>query len=265
MQENARKLWELSIRIGYAADLQVKLLAGRDKTKNWSEIIHAAQCVLLGQQLNMLLRLLGGLEQFSPRAPISDRAKLSDTTERQALMNVKREFKELKRKKTEVVASPLGLYLYEKSFSTLDEAIAMFHAALNKETLISAKLLQGNHQKAEPSVTGLQEKYHALCATVDNLYLMSFVDHLLISAKAIVEPPLALSPGENAKPLSKWAEMEGVKDVTERVYTCGDVDVTSVWTAVSKEVAEQTRPIESTLYALSLIEVAAEIGNKLAQ
>lgn len=263
LHENARKLWELSIRIGYAADLQVKLLAGRDTTKNWSGIIHGAQCVLLSRQLNMLLRLLGGLEQFSPRAPISQRAKQIDNTARQTLMNVKGEFKELKRKKTEVSTTPLGSYFYLKAQSTLNEAIAMFHAALNEETLIAASLLEEKRQKIQPSIAELQDKYQSLCAQADNAYLMSFVDHLLISAKAIVEPPAQPSPNEEPKPLSRWAEMEDVEDISQRVYTCGDIDVASVWSTVSNEVSEQSRPIESTLYALNLVELAAEVGNKL--
>lgn len=264
LHENARTLWELSVRVGHTAHLQTMLLA-RDKTKNASRIAHAAQSLLMSRQLNMLLRLVGGLEGFSPQVLVSNRSKQIDVSPRSTLQNVKRELGDLKRKKPKEDTTTLGMFFYLKGLATLDEAIELCNASLNDKTLMTESLLDKNYRKTEVSVAGLQEKYQVACASEANAYLMSFVDHLLISAKAIVEPPAELLPDEEPKPLSRWAEMEEVEDVATRAYTCGEVDIAAVWNSVAREVSERSRPIESTLYALNLMELASEIGNKLAE
>jgi hypothetical protein len=265
MESPAKELWQLGSRLMELSDPLVRLLS---RSESALRADHAAQSLVLSQHSHLLLWVAGGLDRFSPRVPISNRAKLEDTTSRKTLQNIKQELDFLKRKKVELATTPNAQFFLQKTLSCLDEARELCHAAVNDKTILKAGLVDAKFQSVAADVQVLKDKYPAACASADNWYLMAFVDHLLIYAKTVFDDP----EGEvdDSQPLSNWIAMQDVVPIKDRIYFCGDVDVENVWNSISANISEAlshgetpSQPIGAMLYSLALVELAAEITSKL--
>jgi len=274
IENDAKQLWELSTRLGYAASLYGRRLTLRGDDA--LQIDHAIHTETLSMYMNMLLRVSGGLGGFSPVKKVSRAAAEADRTTRGTVSNVKRELNFLKISKPAEQASVDAAFFYLRALQVAYEAVDFGNAAVNNQNLLLVSTVVEKLDRLR-STPKLQEAYLAAVSTGKDVFLMSFVDHLLIFAKAIFEIPVE---GEK-KFLSNWAEMQdnersNANQVTPPKavnYQCGLVDMAAVSSAVIEKVSESlpvddeepAEPIAAMLYALTLLELAAEIVTKVAE
>lgn len=262
-----KQLYELALRLREVSAWQVKLMKGREKPS--LRIDHAMQAYVLSQHALLLLWIAGALDRFSAQVEISRRAKLEDTTERKALQNIKRELGSLTRQKAVESKVPDATYFYQSALPIVEQARVLCDAAVNDKTLLNVGMVDEKLKSVDAAVAALKQKYSAASASADNLYLMSFVDHLLVNAKAVFDDP-EKRKDDDPERQSNWRQMQDVLLIEDRIYISGAVDVDSVWNSISGSIAgalsageHPSEPIGAMLYSLALVELAAEITSKL--
>lgn len=272
LQSNVRELWELSVRLENAAQLIGYELRRFQADK--LRIDHAIHAQVLAQHLKWILRACGDVGGF---VPYVSRRMEADSTSRKTVSNAKRTLKLQHLSKPAMPTTADCAYLYLQALQVADEAVAMCLAAQDNGCGLTVASLQVKLQTTSAKAIVLQEKYRAASATTENVYLMSFVDHLLVSAKAVFEEP---SEDDYEASVSNWDAMQKIERTNaqrkgppkEVEHQCGAVDVDVVVSSVTTTVNDclsagdnpPAHPIGAMVYSLILLELAADITAKSA-
>ncbi len=265
LQSSVRELWELSVRLENAARLIGYELRRFQADK--LRMDHAVHAEVLAQHLKWLLRVCGSVGGF---VPYSGKRMVADSTYRKTVANAKRILKLQHSRKPAMPATADCTYFYLQAWQVAEEAVTMCVAAQDAGCELTVSSLLARAEKTKAAAVILQEKYPAASTITENVYVMSFVDHLLVSAKAVFEEP---SEEDYAASLSNWDAMQKIERTKpqEVQYQCGAVDVAAVVGSVTTTVNDSlpvgdnspSHPIGALVYSLTLLELAADITNKI--